>query len=387
MKVIFAVDCITPPLTGIGRYAWELAQRLPHISNIDQVRYFSFGRWRHLQEMQEQLSTAANFQKPSTPSLRSRLSQSTLAVKGFHFITPHFFAWRLKQEKESLYHSPNYFLPPFPGRSIATIHDLSHIYHPEFHPTARVAYILKALPDALRRADFLITDAESVRQEVIAQFDWPADRIAAIPLAASDLFHPRDHATLASPLKSYGLKPGHYTLNVGTIEPRKNLLRLIEAYERLPHSTKKTYPLVLAGAEGWQSEGIHQRIKKAHSAGWLYYLNYASPADLPLLYAGARLFAYPSLYEGFGLPPLEAMASGIPVITSNRSSLPEVVGDAALTLHPADDLALTEALKKCLEDEAWRSTAIARGIQRAAQFSWSRCAAETAALYQKISAS
>ena len=384
MDVILAVDALVAPLTGIGRYAYELVQRLPRQLLIGKLRFFSFGRWVDGAALAQRVtrSPRAN-EAPAAPgpSLRSRLAGNRLAVRAYHALTPPVYGWRLRGESDAIFHSPNYFLPPFPGRSVATIHDLSHVWFPQFHPAARVDYLKRALPDTLRRADFLITDAESVRQEVIAHFDWPADRIAAVPLGVDPAFMPRCAADLTPVLQRYGLQVGGYALFVGTIEPRKNLERLLAAYAALPAALRQRWPLVLAGARGWRSKAIHDRICQGVAAGWVQYLDFVAQDDLPCLYAGARLFAYPSLYEGFGLPPLEAMASGVPVIASNVSSLPEVVGGAALMVEPLDVQAITAALRRGLEDDDWRAAAKELGITRAAAFGWARCIDKTVSIY------
>lgn len=387
MNVILPVDAIVAPLTGIGRYAFELAQRLPEHPLIKQTRFFWFGQWLNQADL-ARLTIAAptpdNQPAAQRSSLRSRLAGNRFAVRGYHALTPQLFGWRLRNETGSLFHSPNYFLPPFPGRSVATIHDLSHVWFPEFHPAARVDYLKRALPDTLRRADFLITDAESVRQEVIRHFGWPADRIAAIPLGVDPVFHPRTDYELQALLPKYGLRIGEYTLCVGTIEPRKNIDRLLTAYESLPQRLRLHHPLVLVGARGWRSDLTHNRIDKAEVAGWLRYLAYVPQTDLPLLYAGARLFAYPSLYEGFGLPVLEAMASGVPVVTSNVASLPEVVGDAAWLVDPLDTDGIATALEQALQDDTWRQKTRTHGLDRASLFNWADCVAQTVAVYQSV---
>ena len=387
MDVILAVDSLVAPLTGIGRYAYELVQRLPQHPLVESLRFFSFGLWVDGAALGQLVTTSPQISEvPAAPqpSLRSRLAGNRLAVRAYHALSPPLYGWRLRAESGAIFHSPNYFLPPFPGRSVATIHDLSHVWFPQFHPAARVDYLKRALPDALRRADFLITDAESVRLEVIRHFGWPADRIAAVRLGVDPIFRPRPVADLRPVLQRFGLQVDGYTLFVGTIEPRKNLERLLAAYEALPATLRQRWPLVLAGARGWQSEKVHDRICQAAAAGWVHYLDFVAQEDLPFLYAGARLFAYPSLYEGFGLPPLEAMASGVPVVTSNVSSLPEVVGAAAIMVEPQDVPALTAALQRGLEDDAWRVSAVERGLARASAFGWARCIDSTVAIYAEV---
>lgn len=386
MQIILATDGIQAPLTGIGRYAYELAHRLPEHPLVQQLRFFSFGRWLDASAIERSATSPVGFdqRQGNGVTLRQKLASSPTAVRIYQAISSPVFGWRLRRETDALFHSPNYFLPPFPGRSVATIHDLSHVCLPQFHPAARVDYLNRALPATFRQADFLITDAESVRQEIIRHYGWPADRIAAVPLGVAPIFHPRELLDLQPVMQSYGLTAGAYTLFVGTIEPRKNLERLLFAYEALPGQVRQRWPLILAGARGWQSDGIHDRMRKAVASGWLRYLEFVPQTDLPALYAGARLFVYPSLYEGFGLPPLEAMASGIPVVTSNVSSLPEVVGNAALTVDPQDVSALSAALARGLEDDRWRIIAVALGLQRASSLTWTDCVTNTVNIYDKV---
>jgi alpha-1,3-rhamnosyl/mannosyltransferase len=177
---------------------------------------------------------------------------------------------------------------------------------------------------------------------------------------------------------------GGYSLFVGTIEPRKNIETLLDAYSRLPLELRKRWPLVLTGYHGWRNESIHQRLESAKREGWAFYLGFVPSEDLPLLFAGARLFTFPSLYEGFGLPVLEAMSSGVPVVCSNSSSLPEVAGDAALMCDAKDTETLTDLIRRGLEDDAWRASAVEQGLLHAAGFSWERCALETLQVYQKV---
>ena len=170
----------------------------------------------------------------------------------------------------------------------------------------------------------------------------------------------------------------------GTIEPRKNIEVLLDAYALLSKTVRQQWPLVLIGYQGWHSEQLHVRIEAAMSEGWAHYLGFVEADDLPLIYAGARIFVFPSLYEGFGLPVLEAMASGIPVVCSNASTLPEVAGDAAAMCEPQDVDALSELINRALQDECWREQAVKKGMQQAEKFSWQRCAKETAAVYKEV---
>ena len=186
------------------------------------------------------------------------------------------------------------------------------------------------------------------------------------------------------PSELWDLKPHRYGLCISTLEPRKKILEFCLAWRRLPEDLRREFPLVLAGGSGWENEAIHNAIETGVAEGWLRHLGFVEEAMLPALYAGAALFVYPSIYEGFGLPPIEAMASGVPVIVSNRSCLPEVCGAAARYIDPDDEEDFASALLDSLEDAGWRSRAARMGLERASEFSWDRCVNETLAVYRKV---
>jgi alpha-1,3-rhamnosyl/mannosyltransferase len=230
----------------------------------------------------------------------------------------------------------------------------------------------------------LITDSEFTRQEILQHFTLPDSAVSAVHLACAEDFRPRSEREVFETLRNHGLRHRGYTFFSGTIEPRKNLDHLIDTYGRLPKPLRLEYPLVLCGHRGWKSEDIHVRIQRAQSEGWLHYLGYIDEATLPVLYSGARLFVFPSLYEGFGLPVLEAMASATPVICATSASLPEVAGDAAAMFDPLDVETLSDLLQQGLEDAGWQDAARARGLDQATRFTWRRCAQETARIYHLI---
>ena len=381
LEVILGADSISAPLTGIGRYAFELARGLPQCPEIARVRYFSLGRWVQLEQLLQ--ADAVNAQQAQAKTLRSVLAGNRLAVQVFRMVMPQLQRLRLRSTGQAIYHSPNFFLPPFAGPTVVTVHDLSHHIYPQFHPAARVEYMQRMLPDSLHRASHVITVSESARQDLITHFGHAPDSVTAIPLGAHPAFRPHSASELAPVLAQWGLQAQGYSLYVGTIEPRKNLDRLLDAYAALPEALRLRYPLVMAGSPGWRSDHTHARMARAASAGWLHYLRYVPQADLPTLYAGARLFVYPSLYEGFGLPVLEAMASGVSVVTSNVSSLPEVAGDVALSVHPEDTESLCSYIAQGLQDSSWRARATTAGVERAALFTWKKCLRQTVDVYGK----
>ncbi|MBK5012560.1 glycosyltransferase family 4 protein [Pseudomonas sp. S60] len=379
MKVILSVEPVRFPLTGIGRYTFELASRLQHSSGISQLRLFA-GR-RFLAELPKPAQ-----QSDAVHGLKRFVQKNALAVEAYRRLMPYLRQRALRGHDDFLYHSPNYYLPKFAGRSVATFHDLSPFTWAHCHTPQLARYLQKELTLTLDRADALITDSAYTRQELADYFNWPIERIHTVPLASSPEFHPRSPAQLREGLARHGLEPGGYSLFVGTIEPRKNLQNLLDAYGRLPLALRRRWPLIITGYHGWRSEAIHARIAEAQQQGWARYLGFAPSEDLPLLFAGARLFTFPSHYEGFGLPVLEAMSSGVPVVCSNSSSLPEVAGPAALMCAPDDVEGLTALLQRGLEDEAWRDAAVAQGLAHACGFSWERCAQGTLEVYKAVRA-
>ncbi len=385
MNVILAVDAIFPPLTGIGRYALELATRLPQQPGIDAVRYLGMWGWVPPPVAATAQATAEALTAPPWfAGLRRRMAASTWAVNAYDAVSE---VWRrrlLRGEHGAVFHSPNYFLPDYDGPKVATVHDLSIYRFPETHPAARRRYFELAFERSLRRADALITDSEAVRQELMADFGVAPERVTAIPLGVDESFHPRSADEVQPTLARHGLQPDGYLLSVATLEPRKKLDRLITAYAQLPGTLQRQYPLVLTGAPGWLDGPIRAAIEQGRGAGWLKFLGYVPEAELPLVYAGARALAMISIYEGFGLPVLEAMASGVPVLTSNRSCLPEVAGDAALLVEPDEVDAIVEQLQRLLTDAPWRSASREAGLRRAAALTWDRCLQATADVYARL---
>lgn len=385
IDLVLGADSLTPPLTGIGRYTFEIASRLQADPGIASLRFFSMGRW--IQAPLTALQAVAD--DPARPlasgSIRSSLARQAWAVALYNALSPTLFRWALRDlTPRTVFHSPNYLVPACRATKVVTAHDLSHTLFPQFHPPARVQLMNAAFPKSLARANHVITLSETVRQELLSRFALPPSRVTAIHLAASAAFQPHTPAMLAPAMQALKLVAGRYCLFVGTIEPRKNVERLVQAYGMLPLDMRRACPLVVAGDPGWRSTAVHARMAEAQAQGWLRYLSFVDQRWLPALHAGARLLAYPSLYEGFGLPIAEAMASGTPVLTSNASSMPEVAGGAARLVDPLDIEAIAHGLQSCLDDPQWLSQARERGLARAAGWSWERCARETMSVYRQV---
>jgi alpha-1,3-rhamnosyl/mannosyltransferase len=261
------------------------------------------------------------------------------------------------------------------------VHDLSIYRYPETHPVERVKQFEKNFDDTLKRTQYIITDSEAMKREIIELLGWPVDKISVVLLGVAPEFTPRhyDHHDF---LERYGLDAEDYSLCVATIEPRKNIDKLLRAYKVLPKKLRERFRLVLIGGIGWNSDIIMAQIEEGVREGWVLRPGFVSDEELVLFYQHAKLFVYPSAYEGFGLPVAEAMACGVPVIISNRTSLPEVADGAALVIEPDDHEEFVRALQRGLEDEAWRISAITDGIEKAKQYTWERCVNETVKIYK-----
>ncbi len=378
MKLVLSVEALAPKLTGIGRYVWELASRVPQQLGVEQVRFYRQGQW---------------VSDPSTllqESVQAAVVQSVARLKWPRWIrrsvTEHRVRAVVKECQGKVFHGPNYFLPPCADLGVVTVHDLSVFKFPQTHPLERIQQFEQLFEESIARANHVITDSEATRQEVMDFLGWGPEKITAVPLGVSNRFMPAngfEQVALSVCLQRYGLQRGGYTLCVSTMEPRKKIDSLLQAYQRVPVGLRGRYPLVLVGGRGWLSETLHAEIERFAAQGWLKYLGFVPEADLPALYAGARTFAFPSVYEGFGLPVLEAMASGVPVVASDRSSIPEVTQGAALLGDPDDLEVLSTHLARSLEDEAWRNQAVVRGIEAAKGLTWQRCIEKTIEVYKK----
>jgi glycosyltransferase involved in cell wall biosynthesis len=380
MKIILNIEPIKFPLTGIGRYTYELAKELQLSSDIDELKFFSGNEFADKVPEQDRVVAA----KSETSSIRALAKKSRLAVWLYHNYKIYNTSKALKNQSDYIYHSPNFFTPRIEGKKVVTFHDLSIFTWPECHPKERVRYMQKELLFTVQHADALITDSEYTRRELAEYFNYPLEKVFAVPLASSGDFYPRPEDETTRILDQYGLREKQYILFTGSVEPRKNLKTLLDAYERLPLPMRLDCPLVISGYRGWESGDVHKKMAQGESEGWVRYLGFTPAADLPFIFSGARVFAFPSLYEGFGLPVLEAMASGTPVLCSNASCLPEVAGDAALMFEPLHVENLTELLKRGIEDTQWRENARELGLQRAKLFSWQRCAKETIDVYKQV---
>lgn len=364
MRVSLSVDSLSPRLTGIGRYCWELVRGLSTSEEITATRYFIGNNW---------FPDPTCLLDPATEGFRGPRWQDKLELW-----------WNHRRHSDHVVHAPNYFLPSWAEQGVVTVHDLSVLKYPETHPAERIKAFEAGFAATIERAGLILTDCEWVRREVMDFTGLGAGRVMAVPLGIAADFRPRGADELQDFCARHQLVPGSYGLCVSTLEPRKRISNLIAAWQLLPPSLRTRYPLVLAGGSGWRNEDLIADITYGEAEGWLRYLGYIDEHDLPLLYAGARVFAYPSQYEGFGFPPLEAMASGVPTIVAKGTCLEETAGPAAVLIDPDDIAYFAERLEQIISDENEHARLASAGVHHAAQYSWTRCIEGTIGAYQTM---
>lgn len=313
-----------------------------------------------------------------------------LSVIPFRRLWTHLrLSWEMTRHPPDLLFVPAHVLPPIrPRRTLVTIHDLGYRYFPEAHPRGQRLYLDWSTRWNARAADHILTDSYATRDALVQEYGIAASKITvAYPGYNSNLTPVRDAGVLAAARARYHI-PGPYILFMGRIQPRKNLARLIGAFARLAPD-RPDMSLVLAGPVGWLAEPIRARVRESGLEARVLFPGYIAEADKAALISGARVFAYPSLYEGFGFPVLEAQACGTPLLASATSSLPEVVGDGGLLVNPLDTSAIAEGLARLLDDasadgRALRSTLIARGMSNLHRFSWDATARTVMTVIQNL---
>lgn len=390
INVMVNGTALLAPLTGIGHYIRHLFGEMSGSQDVSVRVHYGLHCANALPPVQEGGHPVAS-EHPS-PATARQIQRAYAVVKKLvpyprelrRFAEKISFNYHAARVPGTIYHEPNFIPLPYRGPTVITVHDLSCFDHPETHPRDRVEVMQRELPSAIARADHIITISKATADAVQKWFGVSRDRLTVTHLAADQRFRPRPAEQLREPLASLSLQPGGYLLCVGTLEPRKNLGVLFDAYAKLPDVLRTRYPLAISGMTGWHIESLFRQADSLIQRGQIRLLGYVPDALIPSLYAGAAAFAYPSIYEGFGLPPLEAMSSGVPVITSNRTSLPEVVGSGGLMVDAMDVDGFSDGLKMLLGNKDQAALWGQRGQAQAARFSWHRCAQETVAVYRQV---
>ena len=359
---------------GIGRYTRGLVHALSEVDQRNQYVLYSAGK------------------DTSAPSWPDAFSVRELPITDRHMA----IIWQrlriplpveLITGRIDILHSPDFVLPPVArAATVLTVHDLSFMRYPECSSPDLLRYLMDSVPRSVRRADSVLADSESTRADLIEIMGVPGERIHVLHPAVEPEFTRQGGAEAGEreALKSrYGVSRP-YILGLGTLQPRKNFERLIRAYAALRHERRIPHQLVIGGGKGWLYDAIETTIGELALKDDVLLIGFVDEVDLPALYRQADLFAFPSLYEGFGIPILEAMACGTPVVTANVSSMPEVAGGAALLVPPEDVDAIAEALWRGLDDSALRIELVKQGLEQVGQFCWRRSAERLLGIYDII---
>ncbi|MCG7199137.1 glycosyltransferase family 4 protein [Marinobacter pelagius] len=387
-RLLIGLDSLAAPRTGIGYYTEHLiselmaSEREYRIEGVFQGRLLDAQAMSALIDQPESIGPSGNPDEGGGNSLKRRLISGLKPVirsipgayQARQYVRNVRFRRGLGGIENCLYHEPNYIPLEIPCPTVLTVHDMSHLRHPEYHPRERVAYLDKYLPGAVRSASHIITVSEFTRRELCHFFPEAEGKTTAIHLGVDDIFRTRGAAETKQVLADWGLEHGGYIFSAATLEPRKNLAGLVRAYSSLPSALKRAFPLVLAGGEGWKNHELKSLLARQDNKDHRIILTGRLPrSSLATLMSGARLFVYPSFYEGFGLPIAEARASGVPVMTSDRGATKEVAGKDALLIDPED---FGDALQEALDSEI-RPVEVYR-------YSWADTARKTAEIYRRV---
>ncbi len=362
---------------GLGRYARTLAEHLIAQDRVNEYIAFAYGRFAN-----DALS----------PALRT-LPRANIPLDARPWRMGVWLAHALGISLDralpriDLFHATEHLLPPLRNaKTIFTLHDLIFQFFPAYHLPLNRWFLVNAMPHFLRRADAIIAVSECTKRDAIRFYGVPPEKIAVIYEGVDPALRPETDPDRIADVRTRYAKNQPFLFFVSTIEPRKNIPALVDALRALrvrgfPHR------LLISGRKGWLYQGVFDHVKQSGMESKVDFLDYVPDVDLPALFAACDAFVFPSLYEGFGLTPLEAMACGAPVVCSDTSSLPEVVGDAALLVNPRDAADIAAAIERVTTDQPLRDELRAKGIAQAAKFSWERAARETLAIYEKVAQS
>jgi len=371
--MLYALDAIplTEPRAGVGHYTFELARSLAELSARDEFELVYPSSYEPVPVDEESL--------PRNLSL-ARVEVGALGRRWFTVGLPRY----LKRRRVPLFHGTNYEVPLWGGAArVVTIHDLSLFLHPETHEERRVRRARVRQPLMARAADAVITPTETVRREVCEHLGLAPSKVFAVAEAARECFKPLEFEETEEMRRRLGVGP-EFLLAVGTVEPRKNLRVALRAFEEVTRALRQSdLQLVIVGGQGWKTGPLNEALEKSRARERVVLTGYVSDEDLRALYSSCRAFLYLSLYEGFGLPPLEAMGCGAPVVAGRTSAIAEVTDGAARLVSPNCPEEAAAAVLELLRSDRVRRTFVEAGLRRASQFSWTRAARETLEVYEE----
>jgi len=368
----FALDGkpLDEPKTGVGHYTFELARSLALIAPSDEFTLVA--------PKSETNSTDADYRDRANNLHERRVRPGWLNWRWWSVGLPLYLRWH----PFDLFHGTNYDIPLWNSRpTVVTVHDLSLLLHADMHESDLVRRGRRRLPWMLRTATMIVTPTEAVKRELSEHLRVAPDKVAVTPEAPRSIFKKVELAETIETGKRLGITDD-FILFVGTIEPRKNLIRLVQAWEEILQTTDRSPQLVIAGKMGWLNDELMAMVRRSSFRNRICFTGYLEDTDLRALYSSCSVFVYPSLYEGFGLPTLEAMACGAAVVTSRIPAIVETVGSAASFVNPTDINELAAAIVKLLRDKQARETLSRLGQEHARQFTWERTARATMEVYQ-----
>lgn len=366
MNILYDATPLLMRSAGVKNYHHTLLTHLLPIIEPHRVKLFP---------LLKQLTPNDN-ERSNYGSLGSKLRLAGVLASNYSGLP----LWRGLTRGADIFHMTPFVRRPPEGVLLTSmVHDPTPALLPECHPETNIRYFEWFVERILPRLDAVLTPSQAVKADLVKHFGVPAGKITAVHHGVDEDFFDASPSLIGLVRQTYGL-PDNYILFVGAMEPRKNLIALVDAYERLSPALRKRHPLVITGAAGWKNRSIKKRLERmgAHLTG------YVARPHLPALYHAAQLFVFPSLYEGFGMPLLEAMAARVPVVTSNVSAMPEVAGEAAVYVDPRDPDDLAGAIGRVLEQPELASALGEGGRRRARQFTWEATAAHTKAFFEKV---
>jgi glycosyltransferase involved in cell wall biosynthesis len=371
MPIYIDVSSAVHAKAGIGRYAGNLARAL--VARHPECLALFYNRLPDSRPPEGLEGVPARTVQAGYKPWRMAVWLGQVAGVGFNRLVP----------GAQLFHATEHLLPPLREvPTVLTVHDMIFKLFPEYQKRLNYWYLNATMPIYCRRADAIITVSQSSKHDIVTHYGIDPGRVTVVYEAAAHEFAPAPPAAMDDVRRRYGL-PEEYLIHVGTIEPRKNLTRLVEALQRLRDEGLRI-PLLIVGSKGWLYDGLFRRLEELEVRDAVRLSGYVPSADLPVLYSAARLAVMSSLYEGFGLPVLEAMACGTPVISSNSSSLPEFGGEAARYFDPYDVEAMASTIERVWTDDGLRAEMGSLGLVQAAKFSWDRAAEETLRVYDRL---
>ncbi|MBY8246266.1 glycosyltransferase family 4 protein [Vibrio fluvialis] len=378
-KLLINITPIRKPLTGIGYYTLNILREL--LRKDTDVIGLQNGRTvdkQQLQVLTDSFLIETEHQQPQKKSIKRSVVELIRSIPGSYQVKNILLSYRAKRsldrfaEQDYVYFEPSFIPFDYNGRTITTVHDLSFISYSQFHPETRVAYLTSKIGPSIDKSDHVIVDSDYILQEMHQYYPSSLNKSSTVYLGVDQLFRPYSASECAAINARLGLKHKQFILSVATLEPRKNLKRLVLAYKRMPTEIRDEHPLVLVGDHGWKNAELLAETKELIENNQLIFTGYLSDNDLKRLYSSAMIFAYPSLYEGFGLPVVEAMASGVPVITSSRGATAEIADDSAVLVDPEDVNDISQAMVNLVCRPEQRKMLSASGIEFVGRYQWSK---------------